>query len=108
MKSPKAQAEEETRRGLGREAWEAERAGGEGEATCAQSRRKETQGQRDKGEGSSVPLEAKGRGAAGVGLARRGAQGPSLPQRRGVQGILPASLRPAAGPARRVTKSSGG
>lgn len=44
MKSPKAQAEEETRRGLGREAWEAERAGGEGEATRAQSRRKETEG----------------------------------------------------------------
>lgn len=111
MRSPKARAEEEPRRrgGLGREAREAERAGGEGEAARAYSRRKGTRGMRDRGEGSSAPPEAKGRtsGWGGAGQTRR-AGPPSLPQRRGVQGILPASLRPAAGPARRVTRSSGG
>jgi len=46
-------------------------------------------------------------GWGGAGQTQRSGP-PSLPQRRGVQGILPASLRPAAGPAGRVAKSSGG
>lgn len=57
-----------------------------------------------------MPLEAKDQGAAGVGLARRGGQGPRVSLSGGVcrASFPPLSLRPAAGPAGRVAKSSGG
>ncbi|XP_064583305.1 spidroin-2-like [Zonotrichia leucophrys gambelii] len=109
VRSPKAQAEEETRRRPGQRGLGGGAGWGRGGSGSCLVREKGNAGKGGSGRWKLCAAGGEGpsSGWGGAGQTRR-AGPPSLPQRRGVQGILPASLRPAAGPARRVTKSSGG